>query len=302
MNLAREIRLDLILAKRKNNIQAYENRNLRAEALRRRAEKLKDVIEQVEYRQGILVFDNKIFSLCDGVFLNTKRNNRYFKVPADMPGNQGKGMYDFLKSKSIIVKTMVDVGANYGEISLYFSRQDPETKILAIEASPENFGILKSNYDFQFFPTNNLTLVNEAVSDKAGEMEISRGHGSENSVIFSGGEDKNVLKDKVKSDTLSSIIKRYGFSEIDFLKIDIEGAEPLLLQSLKEIISRVKAVIIEIGNNINKDEYLPLVKLFFESSMICYRDGEDSSNPYDKIKEIISNSKEGMDLWFIREK
>ena len=141
----KEIILDLQLKNNKKKINNYSCGSLRAGILRFYSGKLKDKIEQINYQQGILVYRGQIYVLSDGIFLNTKGNNRYFKVPADCPGNQGRAMYDFLISKNIIPNTMVDLGANYGEIALYFCKQNPGMKILAVEASPKNFQILKLN-------------------------------------------------------------------------------------------------------------------------------------------------------------
>jgi len=295
----RELLLYLSLKLNKKNINEYKNRNLRVAILKYYSDKLKQKMEEINYQQGILVFDNKVYALSEGVFLNTKGNNRYFKVPGGCPGNQGREMYNFLISRNIQVNTMIDLGANLGEITLYFCKQNPKIKILAVEASPENFEILKSNCKFQYFFTDNIILVNEAVSDQNGEIEISSGLGSENTIMLDGSFGANVKRKKVKAETLVALLERYNLDSIDFLKIDIEGSEPLLYGSLIKIISGIKSLIIEISHE-NRKDYFPLIELFIKSGMNCFlSDGAELSS--DKIFNYIMESTKGVDLWFIKE-
>lgn len=295
----REVVLAWLLFRKKKYIADDNNRYLRASILRYYSYRLKEKIKEVEYEQGILVYHDQVFVLSDGILLNTKNNNRYFKIPKGKPGNQGKELFDFLASKKIALNTMVDLGANYGEISLFFCKNNPQLKILAVEASPCNFQILKESCKIQFFPTDNIVLVNEAVCDHSGEVEITNNLGSENTMII----DEDILsadKVKIKADSLESLLRRYQFNTVDFMKIDIEGAEYLLYDSLKLIINNVKSITIEVGENVSHDKYVPLIELFVDSGMNCY--SQEGKRLADKknIFSLISNEP-CLDLWFVRE-
>jgi FkbM family methyltransferase len=56
---------------------------------------------------------------------------------------------------------------------------------------------------------------------------------------------KDVVTEEVPITTLDSIIKEYASREIDFLKIDVEGAEADVLHSLNLAINRPKVLVIE---------------------------------------------------------
>ncbi|HEY9584321.1 MAG TPA: FkbM family methyltransferase [Candidatus Paceibacterota bacterium] len=250
----------------------------------------------VDYRQSILITRDADYIFSEGVFLNMVSTNRYLKITGDSTVNEGKIMYDFLKSKNVEVKTMIDVGACTGEVSLYFSMKNPKAKILAIEPSTYNFKMMESNCHMQSFSTDNIILLNEAVGDENKTVSITTDLNSENTLV------KNYSKnsEKVICDTLDSIINRHGFSQIDFLKIDIEGAEPLLLESLKKNIGKIKSIIIEIGDKTVHKDYIPLITLFWESGMRCYeRSGGVEIDSFDKLKNrVLSDVVD--DLWFIK--
>jgi FkbM family methyltransferase len=202
---------------------------------------------------------------------------------------------------------MVDLGANFGEISLYMSRYCPKAKILAIEASSYNFGILTSNCRFQSFPTGNIMLVNEAISDAKGMVEIEKGISAENIMVHKNIHRKRedfdkpeVQTEKIASDTLVSFLKRFGFAELDFLKVDIEGSEPLLYDSLKQCLSVVTSILIEIGDKADHRLYIPLITLLWDSGMECY--DHASEKKFASLSRVTEEvlSVPVMDLWFVK--
>ena len=198
----------MLLKKEGDVIESKENRFLRARILRHGINTLKRAMESINYRQGILVVNGGAYAFSEGIFLNLLGSNRYLKVAGNAPGNEGKKISDFLESKGIKVKKMVDLGANFGEISIYFSKKYPSAKILSVEASPDNFEIFESNCRFQNFSTQNITLLNEALSDTKGLVKVTKGVsgktgvGGKNFVIHSG--DTNTTVDESETETRPS--------------------------------------------------------------------------------------------------
>ncbi len=273
------------------NNPSREKSKLTAEVLRFYCGKSQDLLKRLNYNQSILINKEDSFVLADGVFLSTKISNRYFKSE----GNEGKALNDFLKSKGINVKTMVDAGANFGEISLYFCSQG--AIVIAIEPSPENIKIFKHNCRAQTFSTDNLILVEEAISDKKGTANMSKGFAGENSIMPEIV--KNQATEEIKTDTLSSIIDRYDFDNIDFLKLDIEGAEPLLMDSLIKMDGRIKAIHLEIIKKVSKDGYRALAEYLFNNGWQCYTEEESALNSLEEIHRELTRN-ESFNLWFIK--
>ena len=302
-SLVEGIILYLSLKKADGFIENSKYRHLRARVLRHRIHKLKEAMRSIHYRQGILVFQGESYILSNDIFLNLVGTNRYLKVSGDEEGNEGKKILDFLLSKGVEVQKMIDLGANYGEISLYFSKQNSMAKILAVEASSDNFKILESNCRYQNFSTKNITLLNEAVSDTKGFVEITKGISAENIVVHPGSGNivgKKTQTETVACDTLVSFMRRFDFSELDFLKVDIEGSEPLLYDSLQQCIGNIKSILLEVGDKLDHKNYFPLIELLWNSGLECFeRRSENKFSSLDQVKQEILSSF-ASDLWFIR--
>ena len=229
----------------------------------------------------------------DSIFLSTRGTNRYFKVTSNI-GNEGHDMLEFLNSKGINPKTVFDVGANFGEISLFFCRKLPDAKIVAIEASPENLEILRYNMAKQYFNTDNIKIVPKAVSDKNGFVHITCGLGSENTIMEQSDDSVNVPCDK-----LDSIINSMGINQIDFMKIDIEGAEPLLKESLCASADKIRSLFIEFSNKNNQENYISLMKGLCNAGYTIYFRYTDQPLSFEEASKLYSKRKG--DFWFVKE-
>ena len=144
------------------------------------------------------------------------------------------------------VSTIIDCGANIGLGLLYYRRNYPDSRIIAFEANPDISRILQENID-----TNQLRDVevhNQAVWINNDGVEISVGK-ADNSSIFGSGQ-----KVKIPSVTLSSILEREQI--IDFLKIDIEGAEKDVINSCGNLLRKVSNIFIEYHSFIDKKQEL----------------------------------------------
>ena len=194
--------------------------------------------------------DGRSYSIQDGIMLNNQGTNRYLKWRTDN-SNEGYLMNQQITKYGIIPHTIMDIGGNYGEISLYFSKKYPKSKIYCIEGSPQNILIMEDNLSIQNFSTSNIQLIKKIVSNKTGLVEITTELGSENSIVFSKTLDETKRSKRsviVEAKTLIDICKELEIKEIDFLKIDIEGAEPLLEESLNILLPNIKSMLVEFSD------------------------------------------------------
>ena len=106
----------------------------------------------------------------------------------------------------------------------------PEGKVVAIEPSPDDYVTLKKNLEAN--NCTNVIPVNKAVSDRKGVVELN----------FKGKEFK------CDSESLIDILEDYNINHnpIDFIKMDIEGGEKLVIPSSIELIKNIKFLAIEI--------------------------------------------------------
>lgn len=123
----------------------------------------------------------------------------------------------------------VDVGANIGGYALAVAAMaGPQGQILAIEPLPDIFGRLV--YNIRLNPFANLKALELAVADKDGDMTLfvdNYNRGESSLKIITTAEGRSV---RVPARKLLTILREEGVSRVDALKLDVEGAEDLILE------------------------------------------------------------------------
>ena len=133
--------------------------------------------------------------------------------------------------------TIVDVGAGTGWETLLFSRGVGKSgRVISIEAHPRTFRCLSKMCELN--QLENVTVIQAAIVDQEREIEFSDGEHEGNSVI---GSESGI---RVAGTTLDSTFRSLGLSQVDFLKMNIEGAERLALSGMKEMVERTRMVCI----------------------------------------------------------
>jgi FkbM family methyltransferase len=131
---------------------------------------------------------------------------------------------------------VVDVGAGRGEDTFTFSRAvGPAGRVIAIEAHPVSFAMLKSFCRLN--QLSNVTAVHVALMDRPGTVTIAESESSwqENAVNHDGG----AAGVSVLAATFDELCEKHGIKNIDFLKMNIEGAERKALVGLKQTIPNI---------------------------------------------------------------
>ena len=136
----------------------------------------------------------------------------------------------FIETHCIII----DVGAHIGYYTLLFAKLvGPNGHVYAFEASPKNFEILQINVQVNNY--SNVTLIQKAVSNKNEQIVfyMSGKHSNENFLFKPNSAYEEV---KIKSVTLDDYFEDQ--KKIDFIKIDIAGAESLALDCMDSILKK----------------------------------------------------------------
>lgn len=135
--------------------------------------------------------------------------------------------------------TFCDAGANIGAFTLLAAKLvGPEGRVIAFEPIPENAEVLRRNVGLNGY--QNVEIIQKAVSNKSGiaQMYLSNWGGCHslfpNPIHASG---RLITVETVRLDSLPKM------KQVDLLKIDVEGAEVAVLESLGEI--RPNHVILE---------------------------------------------------------
>ena len=137
--------------------------------------------------------------------------------------------------------TVIDIGANLGYFTVIAaSRVGSSGKVFSYEPNPHNFGLLERNIAANRF--RNVTAIPIALSNCTGTRELFFG---DNQTTHSFSDKRGTGRsESVVTDTLDNSLKAFGYSRIDIIKMDIEGAEPLALEGMGETIARNPALII----------------------------------------------------------
>lgn len=143
-----------------------------------------------------------------------------------------KDEVDLIKRVVKMGDKVLDIGANIGYHTTIFSKLIGGTgKVFAFEPDPENFRLLKKNIEIN--NCQNAILVNKALSDKEEKIKLylSEYNMGDHRTYDSSDGRKFVEVDCISID---SYFKDKD-SKIDFIKIDIQGAEYSVLKGMRTL-------------------------------------------------------------------
>lgn len=141
-------------------------------------------------------------------------------------------------------KTIIDIGANYGTYSFFFSKIYPKSKIIAFEPASSSYSILRRI--IRRFGLENVIPVKRGLGSKEEKKEIIL---PRNYTIIAYVADKNTKRGKedksedIEVTTLDSFVKRNKINGIDLIKCDIEGFELSAFQGSKNVLKKFKPLV-----------------------------------------------------------
>jgi FkbM family methyltransferase len=172
---------------------------------------------------------------------------------------------------------ILDCGANIGLAVLYWKKLFPEARIIAFEPDPNVFQAL--SWNCAHWNITGVELVNKAVWKETGELSF-----------WSEGADAGHIVDEAHGDKNSRIkvpavrLKDYLRDPIDFLKIDIEGAETEVLIDCADRLNQVGYLFVEYHDFIGQQQRLDEVLRVLRSSdfRVYIRHALVSPTPFSK--------------------
>lgn len=140
-----------------------------------------------------------------------------------------------------------DVGANIGLMSVHMARRvGPDGAVFSFEPVATVYQRLE-----QHVRANQLEghthLHRVALSNADGEAEIHYGNEdwtNQGMASLVSTNDRNVQQTcMVETSTLEAFVERHRVERIDFIKVDIEGAEPLFLEGARKVLRAMKPIV-----------------------------------------------------------
>jgi FkbM family methyltransferase len=157
--------------------------------------------------------------------------------------------------------TIVDIGAGDGLDSFVFSRAvGPSGRVLAVEAHPATFVLLEQTCRLNGL--SNVIPVQCAVMDRPGTVTMAEEGSHRDFYTVLGGTNGAARTEEVPARTLDVLCREHDVERIDFLKMNIEGAERLAVQGAEEILGRTRHVCVACHDFISEGDPSLATKAF----------------------------------------
>jgi FkbM family methyltransferase len=163
---------------------------------------------------------------------------------------------------------VVDGGANIGCLTLLFSKiVGKQGHIYAFEPDVHNISMLHDNFKLNDH-SNNFSLHNELLWSENSQVDFQEtGTVASSAKWFNGSE--NVVKKKAI--TLDAWSRENNINQLDFIKMDIEGAELEAIEGCVQVIEKFKPHFAIASYHIVNDEptYIKLERFFKKIGYPC---------------------------------
>lgn len=168
-------------------------------------------------------------------------NTKLFYDPYSIFINFGLKQYDY--SKDICCKVnpgdyVIDGGACFGDTSLYFAHEvGSKGQVFSFEFVPDNLKILQKNLDLNSSLKKNINVIERPLwCDSTSNLFVTE-NGPASQVFM---EEPSQYDFKVSTISIDDYVKENKIKKIDFIKLDIEGAELECLKGAKETLLKHK--------------------------------------------------------------
>lgn len=182
---------------------------------------------------------------------------------------------------------IIDCGSNIGMSILYFKLMYPESKIIAFEPDEDAFSCLKQNIEKN--QLQSVEIHKKAVSGNEGKTDFYYDKEDPGSLVMSTVRER-LPKQKREIDAVH--LSKYINEEVDFLKMDVEGAELSVIQEISNSgkLNHVKQMAIEYHHHIiGEEDVLSTMLKILENAGFGYQISSGLGRPFGRqiIQDIL---------------
>ena len=181
-----------------------------------------------------------------------------------------------------------DIGANVGLYSIYASKLN-KGKVFAFEPSVFNLEILSRNIYINNLQ-DNITIIpiplSNSTSNNLFQMTSTQWGGALStfgaSIDQNGNPIKEIFEYKILGTSIDEMLKTFQLKNPDYIKIDVDGIEHLILTGASEVLLKVRSVLIEIDDNFIEQTEKSKILLEKAGLVLFKKCKIDSTNQYNQ--------------------
>ena len=263
---------------------SHQNKFVRANLILQLLKNTSQYLKFFNFQNDIIFEKNDPFILIDN--LKFKLEHVFYLKKSGTPQISELGnTLSFFKKYKLKPRVILDLGACWGEYSLFLAKEFANSKIYSIEGSQKNYEILLSNLKHNLSISKNIFPSNLIISNQNGNENIVNEIGTMNTVKEFSKNFKNYTN--INASTLVNYCNKNNIKNIDFIKIDIEGSELKLLKDLQNL--SIRSMQIEFINYNPIQKILDFIKTLSKSYIyVKYNDQESLS--IEEAIDLIKNT------------
>ena len=249
-----------------------------------------DFVQERSYKT-IKILDKEIKFFIPNQLLEWRVDTYFSKEPETLE------WIDSFQEKENLV--FWDIGANIGLYSIYNSLKHPKSLTIAFEPSSSNLRVLTRNISINDLEKNIKVVSTPLTNKKNIFQEMKEGQFIEGGALNSFGEkfdfEGKEFKPTMKYSLLGTTINYYLENSIldipDYIKIDVDGIEHLILEGGDKFLNnkKVKSLSIEINENF-KEQYNKVLNLMnkYEFKLLHKKHNDDMFSEQSKFNKIFN--------------
>ena len=220
-----------------------------------------DFIQEGAYK-SINILDKEIKFFVPNQLINWRVDTFFTKEPETL-----EWIDNFEKKENLI---FWDIGANIGLYSIYNCLKNPKSTTIAFEPSSSNLRVLTRNISINNLEKNIKVVSIPLTNKKNTFQEMKEGQFIEGGAMnsfgekfdFEGKELQTTMKYNLLGTTMNYFIENSILEIPDYIKIDVDGIEHLILEGAGKFLTnqKVKSLSIEINENF-KEQYKQVLDL-----------------------------------------
>jgi len=249
-----------------------------------------DFIQERSYK-SIKILDKEIKFFVPNQLLEWRVDTYFSKEPETLE------WIDSFQEKDNLI--FWDIGANIGLYSIYNSLKHPKSTTIAFEPSSSNLRVLTRNISINNLEKN-IKVVSIPLTNKENIFqEMKEGQFIEGGALNSFGEkfdfEGKEFKPNMKYNLLGTTINYFLENSIldipDYIKIDVDGIEHLILEGGDKFLNnkKVKSLSIEINENF-KEQYDKVLNLMnkYEFKLLHKKHNDDMFSEQSKFNKTFN--------------